>query len=33
MEDSGKAMLMVRIGEWVNVFWYRLSRVIPDKGL
>jgi len=32
MEDAEKYWMMIRIGEWVNVFfWYRLTGVVPDK--
>jgi len=33
MEEADKGWLMIRIDEWVNVFfWYGLTRVVPDKG-
>jgi len=32
MEEVDKGCPMIRMGEWVNVFfWYRLTRVVPDK--
>jgi len=31
MEEVDKGCPMIRMGEWVSFFWYRLTRVVPDQ--